>query len=159
MLFVQHFGVALATNHNESGVDDASTQIIADIQATVEELTMKLLRQDEKFEQLFVQQKQEFEEKLTQQKEKFEETLAQQNEKFEEKLAQQGEKLLQQEVKLIHQEEEIASLKAVVMAKPDDVTDVNKSAVVAENGKLKTEFIIFMALLIGKQISRRLIKK
>ena len=126
MLFVQHFGVALATNHNESGVDDATTQIVVDLQATMEELTMKLLRQEEKFEQLFVHQKKEFQEKLTQQKEKFEETLA-----------QQEEKLLQQEVKLIHQEEEIASLKAVVMKKPDDVTGVTDGAVVAENGKLK----------------------
>ena len=88
---------------------------MADLQATMEELTMKLLQQNEKFEKQFVHQKKE----------------------CDEKLAQQEEKLVNQEAKIIHLEAEIASLKAVVMKKPDDVTGVTDGAVVAENGKLK----------------------
>ena len=94
-----------------------------DMKAMMEELSLKLLRQQETFEEKFVQQEQ----KLAHQ----EQDLAQQKQK----LAHQEQKLAHQEQKLAQQEKEIAALRSEMTTKLDDVTDIVENAVVAENGK------------------------
>ena len=101
-----------------------------DMKAMMEELSLKLLRQQETFEEKFVQQEQ----KLAHQ----EQDLAQQKQKLahqEQKLAHQEQKLAHQEQKLTQQEEEMASLKSAMTKILDDIPDIAKRAVVAENGK------------------------
>ena len=115
---------ALARSYDEADVEETQTQINGDLQATMEKLTQKLLHQEAKFEETLAQQEEHFEKKFMQQEKQFK------------------EKLDRLEETLTHQQEEIASLKDVVMTKTDDVTYAIQSAVVAENGELK----IFMCI-------------
>ena len=134
VLFSQIFACVLAERSNDdvssSSVDEAQNQVIEelkkqneDMKAMMEELSLKLLRQQETFEEKFVEQEQD----LAQQKQ----TLAHQ----EQDLAQQKQKLAHQEQKLTQQEEEIASLKSAMTKILNDIQDTTENAVVAENGK------------------------
>ena len=70
VLVWQRSGLALASSsHDQAEVEETQKQAIADLQATVEELTQKLLRQEKKFEEQLAQQAERFEERFFQQEE------------------------------------------------------------------------------------------
>ena len=69
VVWQQHSGLALASSHDQAEVEETQNQAIAGLQATMEELTLKLLQQGKKFEEQLAQQAERFEERFLQQEE------------------------------------------------------------------------------------------
>ena len=149
VLFWQSVTCTLVDNHQNqaASLGEAQNNVIEelkkqnnDMNAMMEELAMK------------------FEDKLIHQEQKFKQELALQEEKFEDKLVrcdkQHKQKLAHLDETLLHQQEEIASLKSEIFARFDTVTEISDNAVVAENGKKLFQCSIYLTFRVLSTCTR-----